>query len=373
MSELYIGLMSGTSVDAIDAVLMDFSKSNTHIVSRYSQAIDTTLRDGINALIARKQIPKNAEELDKQFAHASCRAVETLLNQSSIHSNDVVAIGSHGQTVFHDPKGTPAVSIQIGDPQVIANLSGIPTVGNFRQADIDAGGEGAPLACAYHAEALQDIKEERVVLNLGGIANITKLPADKSEPIIGFDTGPANTLMDAWAQNHLNKSFDQDGNWAKTGQINAKLLERLLKDEYFSKPPPKSTGREHFNLDWLNEILQTHASTLSPKDIQATLLALTVYSIADSIETWCPKSKIVLLCGGGSKNNFLVESLTTKLKQTSLQQTDDYGIPSDWMEAMAFAWLAKQNIENNPGNIPSVTGADKAVILGEHMEVSAGK
>ncbi len=367
MSELFVGLMSGTSVDAIDAVLMDFSKSNTHIVSSHSQSIPKKLQNEINVLIDASQHPKNFNSIDKQFAETSFEAVKELLKQAKISSNNVIAIGSHGQTVFHDPKGTPPVSVQIGSPQIIANLSKIPTIGNFRQADIEAGGEGAPLACAYHAKVLQSIKEERVIINLGGIANITKLPTIKDERIIGFDTGPANTLMDAWIQKHLNQPFDQDGNWAKSGTVASDLLTEMLKDNYFSMLPPKSTGREHFNKEWVQQYLDEYNTSLAPEDVQATLLALTVHTLAESIEAWCPKTKKVLLCGGGSDNKYLVEQLQKELEGISIQKTSDYEVPSKWMEAMAFAWLAKQHLNNEPGNIPSVTGADKPVVLGERF------
>lgn len=360
--------MSGTSVDAIDAVLMDFAQSKTHIVTSHSQAISAQLRNDINFLIATRQLPKDFEKLDKQFADTSCKAVRQILNQASIDAKQISAIGSHGQTVFHDPKGIPATSIQIGNPQNIANLTGIPTVGHFRQADIDAGGQGAPLACAYHAEVLQSKTAERVILNLGGIANITKLPVDKNQPIIGFDTGPANTLMDAWTQKHLNEPYDQNGNWAKSGHVNIDLLERMLDDSYFAALPPKSTGREHFNLEWIQHYLDTYGISVATEDIQATLLAITIHSIADSIDTWCPQSKEILLCGGGSENKYLVEHLKQALEDKSIHNTSDYGVPTNWMEAMAFAWLAKLNLENKPGNIPSVTGADKPIVLGELFE-----
>ena len=364
MSELYIGLMSGTSVDAIDAVLMDFAKSNTYVVASYSQNISSQLRSEINSLIAMRQHPKDYEKIDAQFAQASCEAITQLLKLASIDANHISAIGSHGQTVFHDPKGIPPVSIQIGNPQYIANTMQIPIVGNLRQADIDAGGEGAPLACAYHAEVLQNDGEERVIINLGGIANITKLPSEKKQPIIGFDTGPASTLMDAWTKQHLNQPYDVNGEWAQSGKVNTALLESMLQDSYFSALPPKSTGREHFNLEWLQYHLDAHSTSTSPEDIQATLLALTTYSVADSIEAWCPQCKKILLCGGGSENKFLVKQLERILEKKTIQKTDDYGIPTTWMEAMAFAWLAKRHVEKKPGNIPSVTGADKAVILG---------
>lgn len=365
MPEYFIGLMSGTSVDAIDSVLMDFAKSNTYIVTSYSQSISSQLRKDINSLVAAREQPKNIAQLDEQFAEISYKAVNKLLKQASIEASQVSAIGSHGQTVFHNPKGIPPVSIQIGNPKIIADYSKIPTVYNFRQADINAGGQGAPLACAYHAEVLQNASEERLILNLGGIANITKLPKGNDETIIGFDTGPANTLMDAWIQKHLKKSFDQDGKWAQRGKTNIALLEQMLQDVYFTNQPPKSTGREYFNLDWLQHQLDKYGIEVLPEDTQATLLALTVHTIANSIKTWCPQSKKILLCGGGSENKYFVQQLEKILDGKALQFTSDYGVPAKWMEAMAFAWLAKLYMGNKPGNIPSVTGAGKPVILGE--------
>jgi len=365
MSELFIGLMSGTSVDAIDAVLMDFSTSSSHIVSSYSQPIDSDLRKIINLLIAKKERPDDIKNVETQFTEASINAVKELLKQSSIVAKDIIAIGSHGQTIFHAPQDTPPVSLQIGSIREIANRTNISTIGNFRQADMDAGGEGAPLACIYHTEVLRVTDEERAVLNLGGIANLTQLPKNKNEPVIGFDTGPANTIMDIWVARHLSQPYDSEGAWAKSGKANDDLLERMLKDYYFSARPPKSTGREHFNIDWLHSHLEKHAKYIPAQDTQATLLALTTQSITNSIKRWCPNTEKLLVCGGGSENTFLIEQLKSTLNNISVEKTSDYGVPAKWLEAMAFAWLAKLHLENKPGNIPSVTGARKEVVLGE--------
>ena len=364
MSELYIGLMSGTSVDAIDAVLMDFSKSNTHIVANFTQPIDKELKNKINLAIIKQIWPQDVEDIDLQFANTSIQAVENLLSLASLEANQITGIGNHGQTIWHDPNGKPPISIQIGNTQHIANETHISTVGNFRQADMAAGGQGAPLACAYHAEVLRSKDENRVILNLGGIANITKLPKNSNEDIIGFDTGPASTLMDTWIKKHRELDFDKGGAWAKSGSIKQDLLNIFLEDEYFKQTPPKSTGREKFNLIWLQYMLDQYKEFVTEKDVQATLLELTTKSIAKAISNWAPATDRVLVCGGGSYNTYLVSQLQKELQNTPVELTSAYGVNENWMEAMAFAWLAKQKIAGNSGNIPSATGATKKVVLG---------
>jgi len=365
MSELFIGLMSGTSVDAIDAVLMDFSKSPTHLVASFSQPINDKLKNEINQLISNNTWPQKIERVDAEFAIASTQAVHNLLTSASITATQISAIGSHGQTIFHAPNETPGISVQIGNAQLIAQQTNITTVANFRQADIDAGGQGAPIACAYHAKTLQHDNENRIILNLGGIANITMLPANDSENIIGFDTGPANGLLDAWIKKHQQLDFDENGTWAKTGTVNQGLLTVMLEDEYFKQAPPKSTGREKFNLIWLQYMLDQYEEFVTEKDVQATLIALTAKTIANAIQAWAPNTSRILLCGGGSYNSFLVSQLQNSLANIPLEATSNYGISEEWMEAMAFAWYAKRNLEAKTTNIPSVTGASKKVILGE--------
>lgn len=365
MSELYIGLMSGTSVDAIDAVLMDFSKSSSHIVETFSQELNTDLKDKINSAIAKNSWPQDVVDIDHEFALASVEAVNSLLAKASIFAEHVAAIGSHGQTIWHQPNGIPSCSIQIGNAQLIAKETGIQTISNFRQADIDAGGQGAPLACAYHAEILRSDTENRIILNLGGIANITYLPSDTSKDIIGFDTGPANTLLDAWIKKHKNLDFDQDGIWAKSGHVNTGLLNIMLKELYFRQPPPKSTGRERFNLVWLQYMLDQYEEFVIEKDVQATLVALTALTIKDAIKKYTSSANRILVCGGGSKNTYLLSQLQNKLGDIPVEPTNSFGVPEKWMEAMTFAWLAKRNLENKPGNLPTVTGATKVVTLGE--------
>ncbi|MBV8802059.1 MAG: anhydro-N-acetylmuramic acid kinase, partial [Gammaproteobacteria bacterium] len=289
--------------------------------------------------------------LGKRFAET----VNTLLKNQSLYSHQIKAIGSHGQTIRHYPDRQ--FTLQIGDPNIIAAETGITTISDLRRGDMAYGGQGAPLVPAFHQYVLSDHAKDRVIVNIGGIANITLLPA-KNNNVIAFDTGPGNTLLDAWTEKHLQKPYDANGDWASQGKINQSLLEKLLSDEYFNLTGPKSTGREYFNLTWLSEYLP---KDLIPVDVQATLTALTAHSIIRSINQYLPNSEI-LICGGGVHNNFLMRLLTC-LKQP-LCSTQNYGINPDLMEAMAFAWLAKQTIDRKPGNIPSVTGAKCPAILG---------
>lgn len=367
MARLFIGLMSGTSVDAIDAVLMDLSESDTCLLAHFSQPIDAELKREINRVIAARAWPQETAALDRRFVETSAQAIGRLLEEAAVGADQVEAVGSHGQTVFHDPQGTPPVSIQLGSAGEIARITSIPTVGNFRKADIDAGGQGAPLACAYHTRVFRSDREDRAVLNLGGIANLTFLPQDPSLDVTGFDTGPANTLSDAWVQHCRGLDFDRGGEWAKSGTMDPDLLERMLEDPYFRRPPPKSTGRETFNLAWLQAMLARHEKPLPEQDVQATLVELTAASVAQAMHARphpSPPAR-VLLCGGGSHNACLVSRLEHAMADLSVECTDVHGVPSKWLEAMTFAWLAKQAVDGKPANLPSVTGARRDVVLGE--------
>ncbi len=365
MARLFIGLMSGTSVDAIDAVLMDLSDSDSRLLAHFSQPIDAALKDEINRVIAARAWPQETATLDSQFAAASVQAIRHLLEEAAVRADQVEAVGSHGQTVFHDPQGTPPISIQLGSAEEIARGAEIPTVGNFRKADIDAGGQGAPLACAYHARLFRSEHEDRAILNLGGIANLTFLPQDSSLDVTGFDTGPANTLSDAWIQHCRDLDFDRGGDWAKSGTVDRDLLDRMLEDPYFQRPPPKSTGREAFNLAWLQTMLARHATPLLEQDVQATLVEFTATSIAKAMHAHPSQMARVLLCGGGSNNAYLVSRLEHAMAGVPVECTDVHGVPSKWLEAMTFAWLAKQAVDGTPANLPSVTGACRDVVLGE--------
>ena len=364
MPNLYIGLMSGTSMDAIDAVLMDFSESDSHVVAHFSQAIQNDLKYEINRAISKRTWPQDIEELEQKFSQASADAVHHLLNKASVQASQVAAIGSHGQTVFHNPSGVPPISIQIGSARQIASKTRIQTVGNFRQADIDAGGQGAPLACGYHEILFRTIEENRAIINLGGIANITTLPADPASDITGFDTGPANTLSDAWTRKFQGLEFDHNGIWAQAGTVSQGLLNLMLSDPYFRQQPPKSTGREKFNLFWLESMLDQYKIPVEEKDVQATLVELTAQSIARAVKAHAAHTSRILLCGGGSYNAHLVSRIKHAVCDIHVECTGTYGVSEKWMEAMAFAWLARRTLEGKPGNVPSVTGATRKVVLG---------
>ncbi len=357
MTELYIGLMSGTSMDGIDAALVDFSQPHPVLVDSHFLPYSTDFRkrmidlchpgvDEINRLGEMDVL------LGKQFAHT----VQHLLKKNQLTTHDIHAIGSHGQTIRHDP--ARRFTLQIGDPNIIAAETGITTIADFRRRDIAWGGQGAPLVPAFH-HAIFSSDVDRVIVNIGGIANITLLPAhDKT--ILGFDSGPGNTLLDAWAEKHLQEPRDHHGNWGKQGVIQKDLLERMLKDPYFKRMPPKSSGREYFNLHWLE---QFSVEDDEPVDVQATLTELTAQSILLAIQPYFSSGEI-LLCGGGVHNEFLMQRLRKLGENYRIETTEKQGIHPDWVEAVAFAWLAKQTLTKQPGNVIAVTGAKRASILG---------
>lgn len=365
MSTLYIGLMSGTSMDAVDAALVDFSGPAPKLLATHSLSLDMELRTalralghgGIGELDRYGQLDARVGEL---FAEAACG----LLEQAAVKAAQVRAIGSHGQTVLHNPAGSYPYSLQIGNPSLIAERTGITTVADFRRRDMAAGGQGAPLAPAFHNAVLRSQTQDRVVINIGGIANITVLPADPKLAVSGFDTGPASTLMDAWIQQHLNQRMDDDGRWAAGGTVVKPLLDRLMNDPYFKLAPPKSTGFEYFNLAWLNKKLAEQGAPITAQDVQATLCELSAASIAQAITEHAPNTRQVLVCGGGVHNAYLMQRLRALMPTCQVDSTAVYGVDPEWVEAMAFAWLAKQTLEGKPGNLPSVTGAKRAVMLG---------
>lgn len=363
MTDLYIGLMSGTSMDGIDAALVDFSSAHAHVIATHNEPYPGTVH---RQLIAALDLPDprnaNLAGLDNAVGEAFAHATNRLLNMAGVDRAEVHAIGSHGQTIRHEPNAAQPYSLQIGNPEIIAANTGINVVADFRSADIRAGGQGAPLVPAFHKASFADASENRVILNIGGIANITVLPADPAIAVTGFDTGPGNTLMDAWAQQHLNTPMDAGGHWAAGGTCDAQLLEELLQDAYFSSAPPKSTGREYFNLDWLSEC--PSADNIAAQDVQATLCRLTTRTIIEAIEKHAPGTQCLLVCGGGIHNRCLMQQLQTGLPGTRVESTAQHGLDPDWVEAAAFAWLAKQQLAARPGNLPEVTGAIRPVLLG---------
>lgn len=360
MSDLYIGLMSGTSLDGIDAVLVDFSQSLPKLVASHYAAFNPELRQSILSLCHPGLDEINRlGELDVILGQQFAEAVLTLLKNNNILPSAIRAIGSHGQTIRHHPQRKHPFTLQVGDPNVIAALTKITTVADFRRRDIALGGQGAPLVPAFH-RAIFAGEKERVILNIGGIANVTFLV---NQRVWGFDSGPGNTLLDAWTQKNLGLPHDTHGEWASKGCVDQILLPALLSDAFFNLLPPKSSGREYFNLEWLQGAINQLNYLPKPIHIQATLVELTAISILDSISKQIPQGEIYV-CGGGVHNQFLMERLRVLGNHFSIYTTEKLGIHPDWVEAFAFAWLAKQTLENKPGNIPDVTGAHHASLLG---------
>lgn len=359
----YIGLMSGTSMDAIDGALVCFPPDRPpELLATHSVAYTPALKDELRILMSGGTL-RHCAALDLALGHAFADCALTLL-QACPAGYHVAAIGSHGQTVLHVPTGPDQTSLQLADPSVIVAATGVPVVADFRRLDQRYGGQGAPLAAAFHAHVLGRAFNDSVVVNLGGIANITWIPGAEPLACIGFDTGPANTLMDAWTSRHCQQAFDAAGAWAASGRLVPALLETLLSDPYFALPPPKSTGPEYFNLGWLESRGGPLGQTLAAVDVQRTLLELTVRSVADAIASHAASAETVWLCGGGVRNAFLVEGLRRTLHPRRVAPTDEAGVPAAWMEAMAFAWLAKERMAGRPNNLPAVTGADRPLSLG---------
>ncbi|HQQ74711.1 MAG TPA: anhydro-N-acetylmuramic acid kinase [Pseudomonadales bacterium] len=362
-AEIYIGLMSGTSLDAIDAALIDIRAGQSPIlIHAYNHSIPAAVRSEIELMCQPGADEINRMgSLDRRMGELFAEAVLILIQQANIQATQVRAIGCHGQTIRHHPDKSTPFTVQIGDPNTIAFRTGITTVADFRRMDIAAGGQAAPLVPAFHDAVLRDASENRVIINVGGMANITTLA--KNIPVTGFDTGPGNILIDSWIQKKRQLPYDESGSWAASGQCNIVLLDQLLSHPYIQAPAPKSTGRETFHLAWLESVL-TAFSSISDVDIQRTLLEFTAHSIALAISNLPVKIDRALLCGGGSHNSLLRERISTLLMNIKTGSTSDVGIEADWMEAMAFAWLAKQRMENKPGNVPAVTGASRLCILG---------
>lgn len=353
-----IGLMSGTSLDGIDAVLATFEPQLSLLAAHhleYPQSIkDRCLamhRPGADDL-------DEAARLSNALAHLYAQAVRELLAKANFPAEDVRALACHGQTVRHNPAA--GYTVQLNNPSLLAELTKICVVADLRSRDIAAGGQGAPMVPAFHEALFRHDTRHRIVLNLGGIANLTDLAPHRLTT--GFDCGPANILMDAWIHHVLGHAFDSDGAWAATGNIDTSLLSRLLSHPFFSVAPPKSCGREEFDLAWLLSQLKT--DTVAAEDVQATLLALTVHSCADAVRRWCGTPDDLLVCGGGARNAQLMATLAHEFPATRVAATDEFGIAADHVEAMAFAWLGYRTLNGQPGNLPSVTGAVGPRVLG---------
>ncbi|WP_288500990.1 anhydro-N-acetylmuramic acid kinase [uncultured Erwinia sp.] len=357
----YIGVMSGTSLDGIDVVLAAIDGQMVAQQASYSHPIPQELRLQILAICQGQSLTlSQLGQLDTRLGRLFAEAVQALLKQQGIASEEIVAIGCHGQTVWHEPLGDAPNTLQIGDNNQIAAATGITVVGDFRRRDMALGGQGAPLVPAFHHAVLSHPTERRMVLNIGGIANLSLLLPGKT--LRGFDTGPGNMLMDAWAWRQQGLPYDKDGAWGASGSVVWPLLQQMLSDPYFALAAPKSTGREYFNLSWLEQQLSTFPG-LAAQDVQATLVELTATTICEQVllSGGCDR---LLVCGGGGRNPLLMARIAAQLAGTEVSSTDEAGIGGDDMEALAFAWLAWRTLSGLPGNLPSVTGAREASVIG---------
>lgn len=362
-NQLYLGIMSGTSADGVDIAIIDSSDSTIKVVATHEYPLPQDLRQDILALSQ----PGNNEidrlgVLDIKLGNLFAEAVNETLLQMKISSDEIIAIGSHGQTIRHRPTLDTPFTLQIGDPNTIALATNITTIADFRRKDMAAGGQGAPLAPSFHDFAFRSKERHRCIINIGGMANITWLPTHGNT--MGFDTGPGNRLLDCWIERNKGLTYDKDGAWSQTGRTNENLLEKLKGYSYFGRPAPKSTGGEEFNIDWLLDHLKLTTPSLPAEDIQATLLQLTCESIADEVIKLTKESCDIYLCGGGTKNKQMVANLKLLLPKHSISTTSALGVDPNYVEAVTFAWLAKQTVKGFTGNLPEVTGANSEQILG---------
>ena len=356
-SGLYIGLMSGTSVDGIDAVLVEINESTIKLIDTHSGEYSKTCKAAIKSLMldGSEQELKSLMSLDVELGITFAETATSLIKKAGVKNSEILAIGSHGQTIRHYP--ALASTLQIADPNIISLRTGIPVIADFRRADMALGGQGAPLMPAFHQAVFSKPSINRAVINIGGIANITIL---KGDSVSGCDTGPGNTLMDAWYAQHKSGKYDDKGRWASSGTVNKQLLAQLLSDPWFKKQPPKSTGQDYFNLEWLATTCP-ELSQLAANDVQATLLALTVRSIA----LWLAQNDMdeIFVCGGGAQNYALMTLLDESVNN-GVSSTTAIGMDPDWIEAAGFAWLAWCHLNGKAGNVPAVTGASECCVLG---------
>jgi anhydro-N-acetylmuramic acid kinase len=388
--ELYAGIMSGTSLDGVDAALVEFTGEQIKLKGTHYQVYGQPVRDALLALHHPSGNELHQAHLTgNELARLYAATMATLMQTTGVTPAQIRAIGCHGQTIRHRPE--LGYTVQLGNAALLAELTGISVISDFRSRDIAAGGQGAPLVPVFHDKVLRHPDIHRAIVNIGGISNLTDLPPNKSTSdksrqdsrlpmevdaaipapnagahrvmaaTTGFDCGPGNLLMDAWIARHHGKPYDENGAWAASGQVIPALLQKLLAEPFFHAVPPKSSGRDLFNLGWLEKHLQGNEA---PADVQATLLALTAHAIADGIRRFCQGAEEIYLCGGGAHNSTLTTALRENLPECRIELTDKLGIPADWMEAIAFAWLARQAIHGEPASLPAVTGARHPCVLG---------
>jgi anhydro-N-acetylmuramic acid kinase len=366
VSELYIGLMSGTSLDGVDGVVVDLSGPLPHVLGHASRGFPAPLRGELLTLNRRGNDELHRGALAANaLARLYAAVVADLLQASGLQTSMIRAIGAHGQTVRHRPGefDDTGYTVQLNNPALLAELTGIDVVADFRSRDVAAGGQGAPLVPAFHRTVFGASGQPMAVLNIGGIANLTLLDADQDSPVLGFDCGPGNVLLDAWCLRHLGQPFDADGSWAASGQVHAPLLAQLLGEPYFTKLPPKSSGRDLFNPDWLARNLAAW-DKLTPVDVQATLAELTAQACARDLLAYGPGSVVLMVCGGGALNGHLMRRLQAHLPTSRVESSAGHGLPALQVEATAFAWLARKTVRRETGSLQSVTGARGARVLG---------
>lgn len=346
-------------MDGLDAALVEIEGDDVRLLQGLTRALPAGLGDELRALARAESFPVDRMgELDAWLGELFAEAALAVMGEAGV-GIPVRAIGSHGQTIRHRPRANWPFTLQLADPNRIAARTGITTVADFRRRDMALGGEGAPLVPAFH-QARFSGSDSRVVLNLGGIGNVTVLQPGR--PVSGWDTGPANTLMDAWARRYLHRPFDEGGEWARSGCVLPDLLQRLMAHPYFERSGPKSTGPEEFSAAWLDAMLEAAGGAPGPDDVQATLCELTARTVADSLAASVPARMFV--CGGGAENTYLMSRLAAAMPETSVETTAALGFDPRWVEAAAFAWLAAQTLRRRPGNLPSVTGARRPTVLG---------
>jgi len=363
---LYVGLMSGTSLDGIDVVIVNFANNDIRLIASSTTPYQKTTKQQIESAVNSNSFSLDLLcQLDRQISKEYTSAALTLLKKNNIRQDQIAAIGCHGQTIKHNPKIDNGYTLQIGDPNTLAALSDITVVADFRRKDVALGGDGAPLVPAFHQYAFQHDHINRAIINIGGITNITLLPKLQSpDEIIGFDTGPGNTLLDHFCFEYFNQPFDKDGSIAKTGLANLELINTILKNEpYFSNPIPKSTGTDYFNMDWYDHFVSKHKQTLSKEDQLATLTELSALSIAQAIQKLPTKPDEIYYCGGGQSNTYLMQRLHSLTQLESLS-TEQLNLHPNWVEAVAFAWFSKNTLAHKTSTLSSVTSASKISILG---------
>lgn len=363
-STLYLGVMSGTSLDGVDLALADFAKNPSKMIACGFTPMPDDLRADLTLLLKTGETSlQKLGEIDHRLGLLYADSINAFLAQYQLEPNQIAAIGCHGQTVWHSPNSAFPFTTQIGDMNLVAARTGITVVGDFRRKDMAFGGQGAPLVPAFHEGIFADPNRSTIVLNIGGISNISQLIPN--EPTIGYDIGAGNALMDSWIEQHLGKRYDKDAEWAQTGKVDQALLAVLLDESFLKLPPPKSTGRELFNLDWLAK-KAPNLTACKPEDVQRTLAEFTGQSVVDSLKQIPTKGLpcVLMVCGGGAKNPLLMQRFQDLLPDWTVTTTNEFGLDIDYVEAAAFAWLAYQRMNNLPSNLPSVTGASKAVSLG---------